>query len=794
MSIPAGFTPITAARIQDAAGNLLSGTLEVLPTDGKDVPMDATAGGVGGPVSKVAAAFSFTTGVLQTNAWVPDTQLTAPVYTSYRFTFKDPQGNIFAIRRGVQPSGASALNLDTLAPNVPAQAPYVPVVGPTGPGGVASLGSLALLRSTTSTSPNVFNSATVSGANTFISPTDGTVHDNTGTVATGLVAVNSGGEMTANVALVNPGSGTAGYAFYDQNGAFHSGVTSAVAAGTPFSVPSGAAFGRFTINSGDVAGAMFVNGTTLPSSFQSFAVLPANVAIQQNAQAALAMIDGVLPQLRNLFDENAATTGNLLQSTNGVAVGASSSYYASGFIPVVAGATYIMAIGLTGGSPFGLAWYDAQQTYLSGVAANFTAGQEFTAPANAQFVRFSGDATQIASQMFIKGTSLPTGYLAFANPTTQQVATQAAAIALSIVNSSLPQGRNLFDKAAASASTLLRSTDGGTESAGSGYYASALIAVLVGATYTMATSLTGGSPYGLAWYDAQFNFLSGVASSFTAGEQFTAPANAAYARFSGDATQIAAQMFVKGTTLPSLYLPFQQPQGTTPVTGDGVWFVGDSYTAAFNNIWQNEFLLRTGMRSVGQDAVSGRTWGEIFEFYSNSPTGTNLGTTTIRTYTGQRNTGTAGNTLAQDLAAANPQLIIIYLGTNDTPKGGTPGSSSGDLGSHGDSTSAGTLYGDILNGITGYINAALTAGISARFLLVAPNFNNEGALTSVQAVGLAMETVAADYAVTVLNMSKRSGVNSLTAATMLRDGLHPTDIVFTTVHGPLIANQVLTMF
>ncbi len=54
-------------------------------------------------------------------------------------------------------------------------------------------------------------------------------------------------------------------------------------------------------------------------------------------------------------------------------------------------------------------------------------------------------------------------------------------------------------------------------------------------------------------------------------------------------------------------------------------------------------------------------------------------------------------------------------------------------------------------------------------------------------IATAITVLAADYGIPVLNMMLQSGINSFTAATLLRDGLHPSDFAFTHVVGPTIA-------
>ena len=113
----AGFTALICTRLQDATGNLITGTLNILPTDGNDQPIGTTAGGVGGPIASVfAAPLTLVAGALtNTGAQVVDTSLTGNQHISYRFVFEDATGRPLLTWTGVQPSGPS-FDLDNYTP------------------------------------------------------------------------------------------------------------------------------------------------------------------------------------------------------------------------------------------------------------------------------------------------------------------------------------------------------------------------------------------------------------------------------------------------------------------------------------------------------------------------------------------------------------------------------------------------------------------------------------------------------------------------------------------------------
>ena len=50
-----------------------------------------------------------------------------------------------------------------------------------------------------------------------------------------------------------------------------------------------------------------------------------------------------------------------------------------------------------------------------------------------------------------------------------------------------------------------------------------------------------------------------------------------------------------------------------------------------------------------------------------------------------------------------------------------------------------------------------------------------------------MTTYGKSVGIPVINMFELGGVNALTAGSLLRDGLHPSDFAFTNIYGPVIA-------
>jgi hypothetical protein len=140
MSAPTGFTLVTAAKIQDAAGHLLaSGRVTFFPVSSLNGgPISATAGGGGGGlITQSGVSFLVEAGVIATDllgatAVIADTTLTTPANIAYRVSVTDGTGTeIEGPGYGlVQPSGPS-FSLDTYVPIQPAQ--VTTQYGPPGP-------------------------------------------------------------------------------------------------------------------------------------------------------------------------------------------------------------------------------------------------------------------------------------------------------------------------------------------------------------------------------------------------------------------------------------------------------------------------------------------------------------------------------------------------------------------------------------------------------------------------------------------------------------------------------------
>ena len=189
----------------------------------------------------------------------------------------------------------------------------------------------------------------------------------------------------------------------------------------------------------------------------------------------------------------------------------------------------------------------------------------------------------------------------------------------------------------------------------------------------------------------------------------------------------------------------------------------DSIGQSLGNYWQNRLMAKTGTLEVYHNAENGGRIGQIFADYSG------VGSTFV---TPSGSTGylgtTPGNTLAQDLAAAAPDVIIIALGTNDALT---------TLGSSADSKTSATLYGEILDAV----DTIAAAYPSAQILWITPYQYNPadygggtggGNDTANLAIVNAIKTVCGQYGVTVNDILNNGTLNKYSWSLYLSDGVH----------------------
>jgi len=461
--MPTGYTTVSSSLLKANGALVANATISFQPVDNNQRPLsvlvDATLGITTGPISATVTA-----GVFSVN--LPDTSLTTPLNAGYSVTLTDNvSGNAIPLYGFgcFQPTGAS-INFDTVAPNLAAQvtvqsgppavftgayssgttylinqavsylgSSYVSLVsantgntpstsptqsaqGSTGPAGSLALSQLTALlqRLALAIGQNLFNSATTSPG--VISPTTGVYAATSGYVCSDYIPCPAGGTITCNEAIIN---GSAGYAFYDQGFNFLSGSGAGVTANTPISVPSTAAFFRFTFGySTTPSTCMVVWGSTMPSSFQAYGTYPSNIVDAHIAAAVvpLAAITGLVERLplgANMFNIATMAVNYIVVASTGVLT-SYSGYNSTDYIPVPPGGQVTCSEAIVSGSA-GYAFYDQNFSYISGSGAGVAAATPITVPSGAVFFRFTfytGDTP--ATAMVVWGSTIPAAFVPFA--------------------------------------------------------------------------------------------------------------------------------------------------------------------------------------------------------------------------------------------------------------------------------------------------------------------------------------------------------------------------------------------
>jgi lysophospholipase L1-like esterase len=138
------------------------------------------------------------------------------------------------------------------------------------------------------------------------------------------------------------------------------------------------------------------------------------------ASESTALLLSQEPTVVNLFDKSRITDGYGILWANGKLAPVSGNF-TSDFM-LVAGASYVTVstAPFEGNSAFGYAFYDSSQNYVSGGQANggnYTGSPQMIAvPAAAVYFRTSGNDDQLNTFMAVRGTALPSSYVAFAQP------------------------------------------------------------------------------------------------------------------------------------------------------------------------------------------------------------------------------------------------------------------------------------------------------------------------------------------------------------------------------------------
>lgn len=589
---------------------------------------------------------------------------------------------------------------------------------------------------------NVFDKSAIS-AGTIIVATTGATSANASFFATDYMPVNPGGSMVSSATSL--GSSPNGLAFYDATKTYISGSVAALAPGVSISVPAGAYYVRVTYSNGvSTSQLMVMDSATIPGYY----IPPGEFTW---IGAALSAMYALRPLSKfNLFDSDLRSAGQLVSSTDGTLV-ANAGFFASGFIPATSGAAlkvYPASSGLS--SPYGLAWYDKDFNFLSGTAAPYTNGQSFTAPSGAVYARVCASNASLTTFMVLPAAITAT---VVANHTPASQGDFAALLpeAFNFSYAARPLSRfNLFDADLLTAG-MVQPSGSGTLSANSGFFVTGFMPVTaLGSIKTYPAISSVISPFGMAWYDKDFNYVSGVNGPFTSGQSFTAPANAVYARFTVNNAQLTTFM-----ALPAAITAADITTHTVAKQSDfkqwaarNFMQLGDSISA--NTNWMASVTTYLGAASLTNNSLSGRKMIDALK----DPSGTAL---TSASFT-------------------STDEVNLLLGTNDfsgsTPIGAITDAPSNSVGA--------SYYALTRYAIETMLGWKPTLRISICTLLqrtggTTPN----GVGAVINDYSTAVRNIAALYALPVLDLGNVSGINALTIATYLSDGLHPNAAGYT---------------
>lgn len=389
-------------------------------------------------------------------------------------------------------------------------------------------------------SPNLFNpNDVVTGG--YYEQNNGSWIVNASLASSGLIPIEEGKTYT------NTSSGL-GRSFYRADGGYVQKAS--------FPVPTGLGIKnmRVTVSSTNnaIQNEMVVEGSSLPSTYNPYkdgAVyqLPLDNFVLEGAElGVLKHIQKIASPSLNLLDLSKLTTGGYYRYT-GVWT-ATANTASSDFIKVEEGATYKHT------HSSNITYWDSDKNYISGIDGVTT--NLFTVPVGAKYVRISLSGEYLTSGMLVKGISLPAQYEPYSAEEKFELPNEKFSFHLppSAIQhiETIPSGANLLDLSK-SESGGYYSYNTGAWTAGANIASSALIPVDLNTTYTKNT--TGGQ---LTYWDVDGNYVSGV--DILSAQTFTTPATPSIKSMRMSivvpSTQISNAMVVKGSALPTEYVPF----------------------------------------------------------------------------------------------------------------------------------------------------------------------------------------------------------------------------------------------
>lgn len=300
-----------------------------------------------------------------------------------------------------------------------------------------------------------------------------------------------------------------------------------------------------------------------------------------------------------------------------------------------------------------------------------------------------------------------------------------------------------------------------------GWMVSGFIAVIPSSTMTVGISVAGSvGNLPFVFYTADKVFISGTypssAGLWTNGETFVVPSNAAFMRFSSDASHIHFIQLLQGNVPAASIRHKWRSQASTvhmhrPWTGKLWMYCGDSMGAArTGNTWVGDVAQYHGIGKIYNEAVDGGTAATLMQKY-NRPTDF-----------------TRVNLVPADFA--NMDAVITQVGVNDAP--------TTTLGTINDATTASTFYGRYRK----FIELVLGSNPRLKLILGTPtgkHYPGSTGSTAFPGTGTAddetiilpyrqaVRDLCDKYALACWDVGRNSQMSAFTALAYSADGLHP---------------------
>jgi hypothetical protein len=559
------------------------------------------------------------------------------------------------------------------------------------------------------------------------------------TSATNAAASASSAQNAANAALAN------GHIYASTTAAQADGT---LANGSYYAVPQSAPSGVFYTLYQKVSS----SSSTLINTF------PSSTGVTATAHKLALQLR---PKRQNLSDPAKQTSGSYIDISTGNPVAAAGAVYTD-YTPVTPGGSITTFPAISGIiNPAGLAFYDASNTYVSGVGGPFTAGQVIAVPAGAYYVRMSCTTSLASSLVILEGSQAPTDAINNTPAFLADVLNTAHPLDLA----SRPKRQNLYDKDKAVTGHYIDWTTG-VSTAGAAFHGD-FLPVTSGGSFTLyPAEPTVNSPAGLAYYDQNQTYLSGVAGPFTSGQVFSVPVGARFVRITGASANIGLRVVLEGSQTP---VDFQYH---TPAFMSDAWqwhnkqftVLGDSISDPANNAtfglttdWPSAVAAVIGATVGLRAAKSGRTMVNALK--------------------------DASDVALTSASFASIDFAILFLGTNDYGTAATP------IGTINDSTATASFYGYTKKAIEQILTWKPTIKFAICTLLprndvTAPNA--AGAVLSDYSA--ALRAVSSLYRIPIIDLEKFCGLNTFNFATWTVDNLHPNNAgQIACLQGPILA-------